>query len=156
MTTINKETVAEALRHGHLVDITTTGRKSGERHRIEIAFHNIAGRLYISGMPARRRRSWLANLDANPKLTFHLKGRVRADLPATARIIEAGDERREVLAQVARAWRRDDLETMVRYSPLIEVTIDSSENWKGFITIRKTSTASPTEPTTRGPWGGPA
>jgi hypothetical protein len=33
-------------------------------------------------------------------------------------------ERRDVLAGVARAWRRDDLDNMVRHSPLIEVTLD--------------------------------
>jgi hypothetical protein len=48
---------------------------------------------------------------------------VQADLPATARVIEDEAERRTILAQVARNWGRDDVEEMVRYSPLIEVTI---------------------------------
>lgn len=87
-------------------------------------FHNIDGCIYISGIPFRRRRSWLANLEANPRFTFHLKGRVQADLPATARIIDSEAERREVLPHVARNWGRNDLEAMVGYSPLIEVTFD--------------------------------
>src|SRR5207237_5886578 len=111
-----------------VVDITTAGRKSGEPRRLEIVFHNIGGRLYISGQPSRRRRSWLANLDANPAFTFHLKGRVRADLPATARIIEDEAERREILVHVARAWNRTDVETMVQYSPLIEVILEPGDN----------------------------
>jgi deazaflavin-dependent oxidoreductase (nitroreductase family) len=115
--------VREALSHGGLVDITTVGRKSGSPHRIEIAFHNLGSRLYISGMPRPQRRSWLANLDANPGFTFHLKGVVQADLPATARIIDDEEERRTVLAGVARAWKRDDLEAMVAQSPLIEVVV---------------------------------
>jgi hypothetical protein len=45
-----------------VVDITTTG----EQRRLEIVLHTIGGRLYISGQPSRRRRSWLANLEANP------------------------------------------------------------------------------------------
>ena len=118
--------IKEALGHGGVVDITTTGRKSGEPRRLEIVFHNIGGRIYISGQPSRKRRSWLANLSVNPDFTFHLKGRVRADLPATARIIDTETERREVLAHVARAWKRNDLEDMVRYSPLIEVTFEPS------------------------------
>src|SRR5216683_7195708 len=69
-----------------------------------------------------RRRSWLANLEADPHFTFHLKGSTRADLPATARIISDEAERRTVLTEVARAWRRNDVETMVTYSPLVEVT----------------------------------
>ena len=124
----SKNAITEALGRGHTIDITTRGRRTGEDRRIEIVFHNIGGRLYISGTPSRRRRSWLANLDQDPRLTFHLKGRVRADLSATARIIEAEPERREVLPHVARAWRRNDLEAMVRYSPLIEVTIDPRDN----------------------------
>ena len=120
--------IAAELKHGHLIDITTIGRKTGEPRRLEIMFHNIGGRLYISGQPAQRRRRWLANLDANPKMTFHLKGKVPADLPATARVIEDEAERREILPHVARAWKRDDLEEMVHYSPLIEVNLSPNNN----------------------------
>ena len=118
-----KEAIETALERGHTIDITTTGRHSGEPRRIEIVFHNIDGRIYISGVPSRNRRSWIANLDADPDLIFHLKGKVKADLPATARVIEDESERREILPHIARNWGRKDLETMVRYSPLIEVTL---------------------------------
>jgi deazaflavin-dependent oxidoreductase (nitroreductase family) len=122
---ISDETLRQALSHGHVIDITTIGRRSGKPRRIEIVFHNIGGRIYISGIPRRERRSWLANLDGNPKLTFHLKGPVTADVPATARVIEGEEERRELLPHVAGVWKRNDLEDMVRYSPLIEVSFDS-------------------------------
>ncbi len=125
---INNEAITKALSHGHLVDITTKGRRSGTARRIEIAFHNIDGRIYISGMPSPKRRSWLANLDTNPKFTFHLKGALKADLPATARVIDAEAERREVLPHVARAWKRNDIDNMVEYSPLIEVNFDPNAN----------------------------
>jgi deazaflavin-dependent oxidoreductase (nitroreductase family) len=120
-----KEAIDSALERGQTIDITTTGRHSGEPRRIEIVFHNIDGRIYISGVPSRNRRSWIANLDADPHLTFHLKGKVKADLPATARVIEDEAERREILPHIARNWGRKDVETMVRYSPLIEVTLDA-------------------------------
>jgi deazaflavin-dependent oxidoreductase (nitroreductase family) len=119
------ESIRSALERGHTIDITTTGRSSHKPRRIEIVFHNIDGRIYISGSPSRRRRSWIANLEADPHFTFHLKGRVSADLPATARIISDEAERRVVLSHVARNWGRTDLETMIRYSPLIEVTFES-------------------------------
>jgi len=112
-----------ALQGVQKVDITTIGRKSGEPRNLEIVFHNIDGRIYISGIPSPRRRSWLANLDANPQMTVHLKGKVRADLPATARVIEGEEERRAILPHIARNWGRNDLEEMVRHSPLIEVTL---------------------------------
>jgi deazaflavin-dependent oxidoreductase (nitroreductase family) len=113
------------LSRGHRIDITTIGRHSGAPRRIEIVFHNFDGRLYISGMPrADRKRAWLLNLEADPHFTFHLKGTHPVDLPATARIITDEAERRAVLVDVARAWNRDDVDTMVHDSPLIEVTLD--------------------------------
>ena len=118
------ENIRRALTRGHVIDITTTGRRSAQPRRIEIVFHVIDGRLYISGVPSARTRAWIRNLEADPRLTFHLKGPVAvADLPATARIITDEAERRRVLAHVARAWGRSDVETMVRHSPLIEVAI---------------------------------
>ncbi len=116
--------IRQALTRGRTIDITTRGRRSGEPRRIEIVFHNIGGRIYLSGMPSRRRRRWLANLETDPHFMFHLKGATSADLPATARVITEEAERRAVLTEVARAWKRNDVETMVQYSPLVEVTID--------------------------------
>src|ERR1700686_5655185 len=97
-----REQIDAALQGMHTVDITTTGRKSGTPRKLEIVAHNIDGRIYISGMPFPRRRSWLANLDANPHMTVHLKGKGRADLPATARVIEDEAEGRESLPHIPR------------------------------------------------------
>lgn len=116
--------IRHALSRGHRIDITTMGRQTGRPRRIEIVFHNFDGRIYISGLPRRERRSWLANLDANPEFTFHLKGPVQADLPARARIIDDPRERDAILRRIAQVWGRTDLETMVRWSPLIEVEIE--------------------------------
>jgi deazaflavin-dependent oxidoreductase (nitroreductase family) len=118
--------IRRVLRHGHTIDITTIGRRSGEPRRIEIMFHSFDGQLYISGMPSRRTRAWLHNLRANPRFTFHLKQLLKADLAATAREITDPAERHEVLTKVARVWRRD-VESMERFSPLVEVTIPGFE-----------------------------
>ena len=116
------ERITRALSRGHTIDITTTGRRSGQPRRIELVFHNIDGRIIISGLPGRR--SWYANLLADPRLTFHLTGAVKADLAARARPILEPEERRAVMARVAANWRRNDLEVMLRRSPLVEVTFD--------------------------------
>lgn len=121
---VEQDQVIAALGPTGVFDITTTGRKTGELRRIEIAYHVIGGRLYISGLPSPRRRGWLANLDENPALTIHLRKPVRADVAATARIIEEEPERRVVLERVARNWGRRDLDLMVDQSPLIEVTLN--------------------------------
>src|SRR5258708_20617874 len=101
-----------------VVDISTSGRKSGQERRIEIVMHNIGGRLYISGQPSRRRRSWLANLDANPKFTLHVKRGARADLPAAAREITDPAERRQLLEQIAPNCKRTAVYTTIPYHPL--------------------------------------
>ena len=116
--------IRAALSEGGVIDITTTGRKTGQPRRKEIVFHNIDRRLYISGIPRPERRDWLANLEADPHFMFHLKGDVHADLPATARVITDTEERREVLSPIASKWGWQDLEDGVRHSPLVEVTID--------------------------------
>ena len=115
--------IRRALLHGHRIDLTTTGRRSGLPRRIELFFHAIDGRVYISGMPGFP-RSWLANIRANPRVTFHLKGPIKADLPATAREITEPTERRRIMERVASNWRRTDVDRMMVQSPLIEVIPD--------------------------------
>jgi len=122
--TATKDAIEAALERGHTIDVTTKGRRSGKPRTSEIVYHNIASRIYISGTPYPGKRKWLLNLEADPHFTFHLKGRTRADLAATARVIDDEVERREILPHIARAWNRNDLDRMVRYSPLIEVTFD--------------------------------
>lgn len=116
--------LAAALGRSQLIDLTTTGRRSGEPRRIEIYLHNLAGRLVISGMPsAERTRAWLRNVEANPSVTLHLKQGIDADVPGTARVVTDPSERRELLDGVARNWGRTDLDAMQAHSPLIEVTV---------------------------------
>ena len=118
--------VERALKTDSLVDITTVGRKAGKPHKIEIAFHNFDGVLYISGLPGRR--DWYANLLAQPQFTFHLKQSTRADLPAQAIPITDEETRRRVLSKVVAKWHRQrELEAFVQSSPLVQVQIEERE-----------------------------
>ncbi len=121
-TTALDEPVADALRHGGRIEITTTGRRSGQSRRIEIVFHNVEGRILISGKPGFP-RSWVANLRADPRFMFHLKDGGRADLPARARVVTDRAERERLLAPIAERWRTS-LPVMVAGAPLVEVTFD--------------------------------
>jgi len=112
--------VRRALAKGHRIDITTTGRKSGAPRRIELVFHNIDGHIYISGRPGWP-RGWIANLRADPRMTFHLKHGLVADLPATGRVILDREERERIIGPIAAGWGYDPA-LMVASSPLIEVT----------------------------------
>ena len=117
------DNIRRALQRGHRIDLTTTGRRTGQARRIELVFHPIDGRVYISGMPGFP-RSWLANIRANPRVTFHLTGPIKADLPATAREITEPAERRRIMERVAANWGRTDVDRMMVQSPLIEVIPD--------------------------------
>ena len=116
--------VHDALGHYQTIDLTTTGRRTGQARRIEIALHNLGGRLLISGVPARgRTRAWILNAAADPAVTLHLRADPPIDLEGQARVITDEAERRELLPRIARTWGRTDLEAMVEHSPLMEITV---------------------------------
>lgn len=115
--------VARVLEQGEVMDITTIGRRTGLPRRIELVYHNVEGRILISGRPGFP-RSWVANMRANPRFTFHLKRSVKADLPATARVVTDREERERLLAPIATAWRMS-LPLMVAGAPLVEVMFES-------------------------------
>jgi deazaflavin-dependent oxidoreductase (nitroreductase family) len=117
--------ITAALAQSQVIDLTTTGRHSGEGRRIEIYLHNLDGRLVVSGMPVPgRTRAWIHNVAANPAVTLHLKRGVVADVPGTARVVIDPAERAELLAGVARNWNRTDLDVMQQHSPLIVVSVE--------------------------------
>src|SRR2546421_51194 len=114
--------IEHALKTDGLIDITTIGSKSGKPHKIEIAFHNFDGKLYISGLPGKR--DWYANLLAHPQFTFHLKKSTHADIPAIATPITDEATRKEVLPKVVAKWnRKNELDAFMKSSPLVAVQL---------------------------------
>ncbi len=119
------EQLEQALRTDRLIDITTTGRRSGEPHRIEIAFSNVDGRIFITGRPGPR--SWYANLLANPSFTLHVKESAEADLPARAHpIVDDTDRRAFFVAFLGKLDRGGEIEEWTARSPLVEVTLEDA------------------------------
>ena len=118
------EATTAALASDKVVDITTTGRNSGEQKQIEIWYHRVDGRYYITGRPGPR--SWYANLLANPAMTFHLKESAQADLPAQAVAVTDAAEKARVLggAEELREVINEELQTWVDGAPLVEVVFD--------------------------------
>lgn len=117
--------ILDALDRDEVIDITTIGRKSGEPRRIEIWFHRVGGKTYITGTPGKR--NWFANVQENPSFTFHLKQSAQADLPARATPIVDPAQRRKVLSSLPRLEDRVPalgLDEWVANSPLIEVTFE--------------------------------
>ena len=115
--------IEHALAADRVIDITTTGRKTGEARRIEIWYHRVDGRYYITGTPGAR--GWYANLLEHPDFTFHLKESARADLPARA-IPVLGDEKVRVLDAILASMPGSSVTFDAQTSPLVEVTLDAS------------------------------
>jgi deazaflavin-dependent oxidoreductase (nitroreductase family) len=112
-----------ALERDRTIDITTTGRRSGQQRRIEIWFYNVDGRVFLSGTPGRR--DWYANLAANPEFVFHLKQSARADLPARARLVTDPTDRREIVEGIFRTRAASgDVDRWVEGSPIADVVFE--------------------------------
>jgi len=118
----------------HTIDITTIGARTGRPRRIEIWFHRVDGKWYLSGVPVPR--NWNANLHANPRFTVHLKHGVRADLPATARPVTDHETRKHVLTEILKTQDRPAtggraprqyLSDWLAGSPLMEIVFDDEE-----------------------------
>lgn len=114
------ENIFNALHRAQVIDLTTTGRRSGQPRKIEIFLHDEDGLLFISGMPrADRTRDWIHNIEADPHVVVHLKQSLVADIPATARVVTDPAERRPLIAAAAQRWGRTDVDEMLQHSPLI-------------------------------------
>ena len=121
------EATRAALNRSQVIDLTTTGRRTGQLRRIEIFLHHEHGQLFITGMPrADRTRDWIYNIEADPHVVVHLKQSVVVDVPATARVVTDPDERRPFIEAAARRWGRTDVPDMLRHSPLILHSVDES------------------------------
>ena len=118
------ERTSAALHHSQVIDLTTTGRRTGQPRKIEIFLHDKDGLLFISGMPRTdRTRDWIHNITADPQLVVHLKQSVAVDIPAAARVVTDPAERRPLMAVAGQRWGRTDVDDMVDHSPLIVLTV---------------------------------
>lgn len=128
------DAVRAALATDRIIDITTTGRQTGQPRRLETWLYRASGKYFLTGRPGRR--GWYANIVANPALTVHVKTSASADLPATGRAITDQGERRAILTEVIdelNALRKPDadtppydLEKWIARSPLVEVTLQEN------------------------------
>ena len=129
------EEIRNALRNDQLIDIITTGAKTGLLRKTEIWFVNINGRIIICCTPdaggrggPRIRRDWLANLIANPDFLFCLKESLQKELPARAVPIVDPQDRRYLMSAPETQWYReqvDSVEDLVNGSPIVEVFFKS-------------------------------
>src|SRR5262245_66470907 len=113
------DVVRAELRDDPTIDITTTGRRSGEQRRIEIWMLDVDGRFFITGTPGRR--DWLANLTHDPALVVHLKRHAHVDLEARATVVDDPNTRRRVIEHLSARWYRSQtrVDELVASAPMV-------------------------------------
>lgn len=126
-----KDEIRSALGKDRLIDIITTGAKTGMSRRTEIWFTNVSGRIIICGTPGAEGkngalfgRDWLANLKANPEFLFCLKESLTIQLPARAVPIVDSEDRRQLMTSPETQWYREQVnsvEELIKNSPIVEV-----------------------------------
>ena len=104
------------------IEMTTTGRSTGEPRRIEIWWFRVDGRFVVTGTPGRR--DWLANVMADPRIVIHVDG---TDIPALAHPVSDEGFRRSVFTQPGTSWYRTqaDLARLVETAPMIEIRFEA-------------------------------
>ncbi len=119
--------VRAAVTKDPTIDITTTGRHSGDARRIEIWLLAIDERFFITGSPGRR--GWLANVRNDPRVVVHVKNGLQADLVAWGHEVTDETTRRMVLSHEAASWYRTQapIERLLVESPLIEIMFDITD-----------------------------
>jgi hypothetical protein len=105
-------------------DLSTVGRRTGHRRRVEIWYVIVDGQIVVTGTPGARH--WLANLRDRPAAVLHLR---RPDREVTVTAEEVIDEtaRRRITTE---AWRLQpwyaeqpySVEDWVADSPMVMLT----------------------------------
>ena len=109
-------------------DLTTTGRRSGKAHEIEIWVGVIGDTMYlISGNGPSA--DWYRNALAGPRVTVRLAGEVHAGV---ARDVSDPDERRRVgdLMGAKYPWDGDSSIGLTRQAWCYEVPVLAIEQWR--------------------------
>jgi deazaflavin-dependent oxidoreductase (nitroreductase family) len=116
--------VRRALATNPTIDITTTGRSSGEPRRLEIWMLAIEDRFFITGTPGPR--GWLANIKNDPRVVVHMKHGLQADLVAWAHVVDDEETRRRVLSHASADWYRTQqpLDVLIASAPMVELRFD--------------------------------
>jgi deazaflavin-dependent oxidoreductase (nitroreductase family) len=119
--------VRAAVTNDPTIDITTTGRHSGDARRIEIWMLAIDEHFFITGSPGPR--CWLANVRNDPRVVVHIKNGMQVDLVAWAHEVTDEPTRRMVLSHDAASWYRTQapIERLLAESPLVRLTFDIAE-----------------------------
>jgi deazaflavin-dependent oxidoreductase (nitroreductase family) len=118
--TTTADTIA-TLASTRTIELTTIGRRSGERRSIEIWWFHIKGRFIITGTPGRR--DWYANVLSDPRVLISTS---IGTFSATAVVIEEADFRQAVFADPSVNWysSQAELHRLIETAPMVEIRLD--------------------------------
>jgi deazaflavin-dependent oxidoreductase (nitroreductase family) len=105
-------------------DLSTVGRRSGNRRRVEIWYVIVDEQIVVTGTPGARH--WLANLRSDPEAVLHLRDPDR-DLTVTAEEVTDEATRRRVAREAwqLQPWYAEQpfsIEDWVADSPMVILT----------------------------------
>jgi deazaflavin-dependent oxidoreductase (nitroreductase family) len=104
--------------------LTTTGRRSGRPHTVEMWFAASGRRLYLLAGNGER-ADWVRNLRANPRVTVRFGDEVRSGLARVVADRAADSEARRLLAGKYQAWREGlPLSTWARTALPVVIELD--------------------------------
>lgn len=116
-----------ALKSG-VIDIITTGRRTGKLRRTELYLHNLDEVLYLTGRPGRP-RDWVANISAHPVITLRTKQ--GTDIAASGTVIRDPGTKASIIKRArVQSWGVDptvadaEIELWVEDAPLVRVYVD--------------------------------
>ena len=111
----------DALAQHRTIDLTTIGRRSGERQTIEIWWFRVEDRFVITGTPGRR--DWMANVRSDPRVVIEVAGHV---LEATVVQVTDAEFRRRVFTDSQTSWysSQSELDRLVATAPMVEVIFE--------------------------------
>ena len=114
----------EQLASTRTIELTTTGRRSGQATRIEIWWFRVDNRFIITGTPGRR--DWFANVAADPSVIIHGPF---GDFAGRAVAVTNDEFRRRVMTHPDLSWyqTQSELEALVEGAPMIEITLDETD-----------------------------
>jgi deazaflavin-dependent oxidoreductase (nitroreductase family) len=103
------------------IEMTTIGRRSGERRTIEIWWFHIKGRFIVTGTPGRR--DWFANVLSNPSVIISTS---IGTFAATAVVIRDAEFRHAVFADPSVNWysSQAELQRLIEAAPVVEIRLN--------------------------------
>ena len=115
-----KKLINEAIHNDRLVDITTTGRKTGKKYRKEVRLRHVEGTVYLTNNPGPR--DWAANLYTIPNFLYHFKESAEIEVMAVAVPIKEDEQKRKILTiLLSKEDALDQLEARVAGSNLFRI-----------------------------------